>query len=279
MPPKQNKSGRKKPHRVDLEGNEIRDDDEEYPRVWNNSRKRWQNIRAFSDILPEEQRAQDAARAQLPAYIRKHTQLLEANDDDALDEWRATQGVPVTRDPRKAAHDAWTKVQIQLEDFLYYQNTIPRRTRMSELENEEELEKEESKREKTGAARPTQPARGPWKFPHGKDTWLQGLLNKYDNMRVGSAEHRHGFIDPYEADKREDGETIRALPTPYRVRPHELGLWTPQMRAAPVGLQRTEDAGEDEEMEDVIEDSAAAKALDAVYRPDLDLVAIDEKRR
>jgi hypothetical protein len=150
---------------------------------------------------------------------------------------------------------------------------------MRELKNEEVLEKEESKRKKAGTARPTQPARGPWKFPHGKSLWLQGLLNRYENMRVGSAEHRYGINDPYDANKREDEETIRALPTPHLVRPNELRLWTPPTRAALVGLQRTEDAGEDEDMEDVIEDSAAAKALDAVYRPDLDLVAIDEKRK
>jgi hypothetical protein len=44
--------------------------------------------------------------------------LLEANNEEALDEWRATQGEPVTPATRMKEHMARVNAQVQLEDFL-----------------------------------------------------------------------------------------------------------------------------------------------------------------
>jgi hypothetical protein len=49
-------------------------------------------------------------------------------------------------------------------------------------------------------------------FSHGDEPWLKMVLNKYENMRIGTADHRHGMVDPYEQQKLEDGESVQTLP-------------------------------------------------------------------
>ncbi|KAF1844981.1 uncharacterized protein K460DRAFT_405261 [Cucurbitaria berberidis CBS 394.84] len=216
--------------RRDANGNEI-EEDELHPQFRHGTRT--YNLRILHDQLADRQREQQEAAEALPELIRQHTALLEAGNKAALEAWKNRRGRAVTRAARRAAAHEFRYAQLDLEDFLYYQNSLHRWKRMGVLETENQKENSGAKQAESGLPVPAPPGRGGYKFMwDAEDPMLVSLLDRYDSIRIGTTEHRHGMIDDIDgtAIARPDDDTIPP------VRPQHLRLWTPTSRRRPTGV-------------------------------------------
>jgi hypothetical protein len=177
MPPKKN--AKKEDDPVD----DTNDGPEEHPRIQIPGHR--YDFAHYRNRLADEKRQQRIARRNLPALIRRHVQLLEAGDQDALTEWLRHEGTPVTRAARDVARHRYTILQAWLEDFLYYQTAVHRRRRLKAM-----------KTGRTGnqlvmRRNPGEPKwNSTWAFTHADDKEVRRMLDSFDEMRTGHAGHR-----------------------------------------------------------------------------------------
>ncbi|CAE6996264.1 hypothetical protein PTNB85_04901 [Pyrenophora teres f. teres] len=179
--------------------------------------------------LHKRQRQHDAVAARLPALIREHIRLREAGNEQALTTFEQTRGSSATAYERRNVHNDLAADQSLLEDFLYYQIAEHRRSRLRVLRDGI-----------TGNDAKGKP-RGNAKFPHDSpETFRRGMLNYYDQRRIGGPEHRSGLTNWV----GNVVETPSTDPRRHLVRPNELHLWTPAYRRRPVGLGVTPEENE-----------------------------------
>ena len=188
--------------------------------TWSENNRRLE-LGRLSKALEKQRQLQDRDAAQLPALIRQHVQLLEADDEKALKTWRAGPGAKATRERRFSMHDDFRAAQSLLEDFLYYQITVHRRGRLRVLTSGHY-----DINVKGGP-------RGNPKFPWNRaEPFRKKMLDWYDSCKIGGTAHRAGLRDW-------GGEEVARNSTdpPKRpVLPNELHLWLPVYRKRPVGF-------------------------------------------
>ena len=187
---------------------------------WTEDNRRLE-LSALSEALKKEHERQKKAAALLPALVRKHTQLLEAGDEEALKTWRKGPGSDVTRNHRSDMLNNFREAQSLLEDFLYYQITVHRRGRLRVLTSGHH-----DKDVKGGA-------RGNPAFPWNQaEPFRKKMLDWYDSHQIGGTAHRAGLRDWGGKEVARDSTDPPKRP----VRPNELHLWLPVYRKRPVGF-------------------------------------------
>ena len=131
---------------------------------------------------------------------------------------------------RKNAADRSTKLQAQLEDFLFYQDAVNRRLRF-DPDRPTAVERDEGQR----LNRPPMLISS-----HGDDPrkvqYLRDMLNYYDRRNIGTAlsKYREANIEAGEVDDGRDAQHVL-------LEPEDLHLITPTWRRAPGGLREEEE--------------------------------------
>lgn len=237
MPPK--KSAKKKTSgekyvtkKIDEHGNEI-EEDEFHPQVRYPENGEWHNLRTLREELGARQRELQEAAAELPGLLRQYFRLQRSGNKMDLTKWRKTKrGKQVSRSERTIQSHAFRDAQANLEDFLYFQNSVHRWKRLGTLENAAQQAERRARQAKSGQP-PPQRGPGPYLLPpFAEGTMARAFLDRYDDIGYGTSEHRHGLIDDIEGDDVAQTNNHAVLP----VRPHHLRLWTPAPRRMPVGL-------------------------------------------
>ncbi len=210
-------------HDVDENGNDD-DDEENYPQYLKG--KTYINFPFLCENLRKKQKRMDVIKNQLPNLVNKQIELLQAGNQNKLDKWRENSGRVVTRNSRWNGSQDWKKAQAALEDFLYFQNVMNRWQRQAPKEDVDEMTGKFVRKKSSGLLDPRI-----WEIQKE----LRPLLDRYDELRFGSAEHRSGLID---ASGRPGADKHVASFRPKLVGPRELRLWTPPYRQPRSGLGR-----------------------------------------